>query len=53
MIGARVAGHPLVKYAPKSRVQQSIAGLAQALYGKTASGSGTQGSKGWSFFGKR
>ena len=34
MIGARVAGQPLVKHAPKSRVQQSIQGLAQALYGK-------------------
>ena len=34
VIGARVAGQPLVKHAPKSRVQQSIQGLAQALYGK-------------------
>ena len=29
VIAARVAGHPLVKHAPKSRVQQSIQGLAQ------------------------
>ena len=34
VIGARVAGQPLIKHAPKSRVQQSILGLAQALYGK-------------------
>ena len=34
VIGARVAGEPLIQHAPKSRVQQSIYGLAQALYGK-------------------
>jgi pilus assembly protein CpaE len=54
VIAARVAGQPLVKHAPKSRAQQSIQGLAQALYGKPATGSGVKGSKGWgSFFGKR
>ncbi len=55
VIGARVAGHPLVKYAPKSRVQQSIYGLAQALYGKpVAAPADAKGSKGgWGFFGKR
>lgn len=51
VIGARVAGHPLVKHAPKSRVQQSIVGLAQALYGKPAAAD--RGSKGWGLFGKR
>jgi pilus assembly protein CpaE len=53
VIAARVAGQPLVKHAPKSRVQQSIAGLAQALYGKPVAGP-DKGSKGsaW-FFGKR
>jgi pilus assembly protein CpaE len=34
MIGSRVAGQPLVNFAPKSRAQQSIQGLAQALTGK-------------------
>ncbi|MBY0461029.1 MAG: AAA family ATPase [Gemmataceae bacterium] len=56
VIGARVAGHPLVKHAPKSRVQQSIHGLTQALYGKPVSGTADnpKGSKGgWGFFGKR
>ena len=55
VIGARVAGHPLVKHAPKSRVQQSIAGLAQALYGKPVTAtSDARGSKaGWGIFGKR
>ncbi len=55
VIGARVAGHPLVKHAPKSRVQQSIYGLTQALYGKPVGAPGEQkGSKGgWGFFGKR
>jgi pilus assembly protein CpaE len=51
VIGARVSGHPLVKHAPKSRVQQSIYGLTQALYGKPTSD--IQGSKGWSLFSKR
>ncbi len=52
VIGARVAGHPLVKHAPKSRVQQSIYGLTQALYGKPVGvPSDTKG--GWGFFGKR
>ncbi|HEV3386471.1 MAG TPA: pilus assembly protein CpaE, partial [Gemmata sp.] len=51
VIGARVAGHPLVKHAPKSRVQQSIYGLAQALYGKPTSD--IRESKGWGLFSKR
>ena len=34
VIGARVAGAPLIKHAPRSRAQQSIHGLAQALYNK-------------------
>ena len=51
VIGARVAGHPLVKHAPKSRVQQSIYGMTQALYGKPTNDA--RGSKSWGFFGKR
>ncbi|MFM8272267.1 MAG: CpaE family protein [Gemmata sp.] len=55
VIGARVAGHPLVRHAPKSRVQQSVHGLAQALYGKPVGPVDTKGSSkgGWGFFGKR
>jgi pilus assembly protein CpaE len=54
VIGARVAGHPLIKHAPKSRVQQSIHGLAQALYGKpVTSAAEARGSKWTGFFGKR
>ena len=34
VIAARVSGQPLVKHAPKSRVQQAMAGLANALTGK-------------------
>jgi pilus assembly protein CpaE len=58
VIAARVAGEPLVKHAPKSRVQQSIAGLAQQLCGRavaTAPG-GTDAAKRSVFgglFGKR
>jgi len=55
VIAARVAGQPLIKHAPKSRVQQSIYGLAQTLYGKPVAPAGdARGSKGgWGFFGKR
>jgi pilus assembly protein CpaE len=34
MLTSRVAGMPLVKHAPKSRAQQSIQGLVQAITGK-------------------
>ncbi len=34
MIESRNAGVPLLQYAPRSKVQQAIAGLAQALAGK-------------------
>ena len=48
-----MAGAPLVKHAPKSRAQQSIYGLSQAIYGKPVTPqSEVRGSK-WSFFGKR
>ncbi len=55
VIGARVAGAPLIKHAPKSRVQQSVAGLAQALYGKATiqAGEVKESKGGWGFFGKR
>lgn len=35
MLGARNAGVPLLTYAPKSKAQQSLIGLANALCGKT------------------
>ena len=35
MLGARNAGAPLMMHAPKSRVHQSLVGLANALTGKT------------------
>ena len=54
VIGARVAGQPLVKHAPKSRVQQSILGLAQALLWQADGAGDVRESKsGWGFFGKR
>ncbi|HKB00626.1 MAG TPA: pilus assembly protein CpaE [Gemmataceae bacterium] len=37
MIGSRVAGQPLIRFAPKARAQQSLYGLAQALTGKAQS----------------
>ena len=42
VIGARVAGQPLIKSAPKIRVHQSIQGLAQALTGKSPAAESTQ-----------
>jgi pilus assembly protein CpaE len=36
MIGARAAGIPLIQHAPRSRAQQSIARLAEALSGRQA-----------------
>jgi pilus assembly protein CpaE len=50
VIGARVAGSPLVKHNPKSRAQQAILGLAQSISGKPSKGSSTQmpgPKKGW------
>jgi pilus assembly protein CpaE len=53
VVGARVAGHPLILTAPKSKVQQSIAGLAQALYGKPVSPASDVKSSKWGFFSKK
>jgi pilus assembly protein CpaE len=53
VIGARVAGQPLVKHAPKSRAQQNILGLAQSLMGKAPAQQAEQKKTGWSLFGKR
>ena len=36
MLGARNAGVPLLTHAPKSKAQQSLIGLANALCGKNA-----------------
>ena len=54
VIGARVAGQPLIKHAAKCRVQQSILGLCHAIFGKPEGASDVRESKsGWGFFGKR
>jgi pilus assembly protein CpaE len=51
MLGSRNAGVPLLQHAPKSKTQQSIASLAQALAGKSAEGEPSQkDSKKRSFF---
>lgn len=55
VIAARVAGQPLVRHNPKSRVQQAIAGLALSLAGK-ADGTSTpepRAKAGWSLFGRK
>jgi pilus assembly protein CpaE len=57
MIAARVDGQPLVRHNPKSRAQQSIAGLAYTLSGKAVTpgpgGGDSKRASGWSLFGKR
>jgi pilus assembly protein CpaE len=55
MIAARVAGAPLVKFGPKSKVQQAIAGLATAVSGRPDRRSSTElkSSKGGWLFGRR
>lgn len=53
VVAARVAGQPLVRYAGKSKVQQSISGLAQTLYGKPVSPNDARGGSKWGFFSKR
>jgi pilus assembly protein CpaE len=55
VIGARIAGQPLVFHNPKSRVQQAIVGLAQAVTGRSV-GTTTPEPKskaGWSLFGRK
>lgn len=53
MIAARVAGAPLVRHNPKSRAQQAILGLAQAVCGKPNTGSSEIKTKGGWLFGRR
>jgi len=56
VIAARVAGEPLVRHNPKSRVQVAIAGLAQALCGKStpAAAEPAKGKSKWGgVFGRR
>lgn len=47
MIGSRVAGQPLIKFAPKSKVQQSFQGLVQTLTGKAPTADNPAKRKGW------
>jgi pilus assembly protein CpaE len=47
MIGSRVAGQPLIKFAPKSKVQQSIQGLMQAITGRAPAVEAPAKRKGW------
>ncbi len=57
VIGARVAGAPLIKHSPKCRAHQAIVGLANSVTGKAAAApaeGGKRGSgSGWSIFGRR
>jgi pilus assembly protein CpaE len=51
MIDSRNAGVPLIQHAPKSKVQQSIAGLVQALTGKE--NQPALAKKGWGLFSRK
>jgi pilus assembly protein CpaE len=52
VLDARNQGVPLIQHAPRSKVQQSIAGLAQALTGKPAA-NGKERSSRWALFSRR
>jgi pilus assembly protein CpaE len=47
MIGSRVAGQPLIKFAPKSKAQASFQGLVQTLTGKAPVAEPAAKKKGW------
>ncbi len=53
LISARVSGAPLVKHNPKSRAQQAILGLAQAICGKPNTGSSEMKARSGWLFGRR
>ena len=50
---SRNDGVPLIQSAPKSKVQQAIAGLAQALTGKDSSEPVKEKSRGWGLFSRK
>lgn len=47
MIGSRIQGQPLIKFAPKSKVQMSIQGLTQAITGRAPADGPAAKRKGW------
>ena len=54
LIAARIAGEPLIRHNPKSRIHQAIVGLAQSLAGKPAGHAPDLKTKAsWSFFGRK
>jgi pilus assembly protein CpaE len=53
LMEARNNGVPLLIHAPKSKVQQSIAGLAQLVSGKQLQAAGKEKSSRWSLFARR
>jgi pilus assembly protein CpaE len=53
MLDARNHGVPLVQHAPKTKVLQSIAGLAQAVSGKTAQAGPKEKTSRWALFSRR
>jgi pilus assembly protein CpaE len=50
---SRTHGEPLVTFAPRSKVQQSFAGLAQRLCGKELKPAAKNGRGGWGLFSRR
>ena len=53
MIEARNAGAPLLQVAPKSKAQQSIAGLVEALTGKNGQAAPPKKAGGWGIFSRK
>lgn len=53
LVEARNNGTPLLMYAPKSKVQQSIAGLAEAVCGRQLQPAAKEKSSRWALFSRR
>ena len=53
MTESRTNGVPLVQHAPRSKLQQSFAGLAQALFGKEVPAPAKEKSARWALFSRR
>jgi pilus assembly protein CpaE len=53
MLEARNQGIPLLQHAPKSKLQQSVAGLVGALVGKDIQAPTEKSKRGWSLFSRK
>jgi pilus assembly protein CpaE len=52
VLGARIAGQPLLRYAPKSNIQRSLYNLVQTLIGKPTTQDSRSSRSFWNLFGR-